>query len=338
MKKKILVTGGAGFIGSNFIRYFLQKHADWQLINLDKLTYAGNLDNLRDIESDPRYRFVHGDICDVQLVAELLKEGPDWVVNFAAESHVDRSVDDPYVFTRTNVIGTHVLLEESRRAGVAHFLQIGTDEVYGSVDQGSSQETDRLEPRSPYSASKAAADLLALSYHTTFGLDVRVTRCTNNYGPYQFPEKLIPFFVTNALEDRELPIYGDGLNVRDWLYVLDHCQAIDFVMEQGRPGEIYNIGGGQEMTNIQITDLILQELGKPQSLKRFVADRPGHDRRYSLDISKIRRLGWSPQHSFDQAIRETIRWYLENREWWQRIKQGRREHQEFQQRWYQKRK
>jgi len=336
--KRILVTGGAGFIGSNFIRFFLNKHADWQLINLDKLTYAGNLDNLRDIESDPRYRFVHGDICDVSLVSRLMAEGPDWVVNFAAESHVDRSVDDPYIFTRTNVIGTHVLLEESRRAGVPHFLQVGTDEVYGSVEKGSSKETDPLEPRSPYSASKAAADLLALSYYTTFGLDVRVTRCTNNYGPYQFPEKLIPFFVTNALENRELPIYGDGLNVRDWLYVLDHCQAIDFIMEQGRAGEIYNIGGGQEMTNIQITDLILQELDKPQSLKKFVSDRPGHDRRYSLDISKIRQLGWSPQHSFDQAIKETIRWYLDNREWWQRIKQGRREHQEFQQRWYQGRK
>ncbi len=335
--KRILVTGGAGFIGSNFIHYMLSAHDDCQIINLDKLTYAGNLDNLKDVEDHPRYGFVKGDICDSPLVAELVREA-DIVVNFAAESHVDRSVDDPYVFTRTNVIGTHVLLEESRRAGVSLFLQIGTDEVYGSIEQGSSVETDPLEPRSPYSASKAAADLLALSYFTTFGLDVRVTRCTNNYGPYQFPEKLIPLFVTNALEDRELPIYGDGLNVRDWLYVADHCQAIDFVMENGRAGQIYNIGGGREMTNLQITDIILAELGKPQTLKRFVKDRPGHDRRYSLDITKIRKMGWSPKHDFETAIRETIKWYIDNKSWWRRIKEGRREHREFQERWYQGRR
>jgi dTDP-glucose 4,6-dehydratase len=337
MMKRLLVTGGAGFIGSNFIHHMLSAHPDCRITNLDKLTYAGNLDNLKAVEGNPNYRFVHGDICDPKLAADLVKEA-DWVVNFAAESHVDRSVDDPYVFTRTNIIGTHVMLEESRRAGVKLFLQIGTDEVYGSVEQGSSVEGDRLEPRSPYSASKAAADLLALSYFATFGMDVRVTRCTNNYGPYQFPEKLIPFFVTNALEDRELPIYGDGLNVRDWLYVADHCQAIDFILENGAPGEVYNIGGGQEMTNIQITDIILSELGKPQSLKKFVKDRPGHDRRYSLDISKIRQMGWSPKYSFEQAVRETIRWYLEHQDWWRKIKEGKREHQEFQKRWYQERK
>lgn len=331
------MTGGAGFIGSNFINRMLEVHPDWHITNLDKLTYAGNLDNLKKVERNPNYCFVHGDICDPKLVAQLVKKA-DWVVNFAAESHVDRSVDDPYVFTRTNVIGTHVMLEESRRAGVKLFLQVGTDEVYGSVETGSSVETDPLEPRSPYSASKAAADLLALSYFTTFGMDVRVTRCTNNYGPYQFPEKLIPFFVTNAMEDRELPIYGDGKNVRDWLYVADHCQAIDFILENGQAGEIYNIGGGQEMTNLEITDIILAELGKPQSLKRYVKDRPGHDRRYSLDISKIRKMGWEPKHSFVNAVKETIRWYIDNEEWWRKIKEGKREHREFQERWYQERK
>jgi dTDP-glucose 4,6-dehydratase len=315
----------------------LAAHPDCRITNLDKLTYAGNLENLASADGNPSYRFVRGDICDPKLVAELAGEA-DWVVNFAAESHVDRSVDDPYVFTRTNVIGTHVMLEESRRAGVKLFLQVGTDEVYGSVERGSSVETDPLEPRSPYSASKAAADLLALSYFTTFGMDVRVTRCTNNYGPYQFPEKLIPFFVTNALEDRELPVYGDGKNVRDWLFVGDHCQAIDFVLEKGSAGQVYNIGGGQEMTNLEITDIILAELGKPQSLKKHVKDRPGHDRRYSLDISRIRGMGWRPQHSFEQAVRETIRWYIGNEGWWRRIKEGQREHHEFQQRWYRERK
>lgn len=333
MDKTILVTGGAGFIGSNFIRLMLGKHGRCKIINLDKLTYAGNPENLSDLEGNPNYSFVQGDICDARLVGELTKQ-VQLVVNFAAETHVDRSVDDPFVFTQTNLIGTHILLEYSRRNGIEMFVQIGTDEVYGSVESGSSVENDKLDPRSPYSASKAAADLLALSYHTTYGLDVRVTRCTNNYGPYQFPEKLIPFFVTNALEDRDLPIYGDGRNVRDWLYVDDHCQAVEFIIKNGRAGEIYNIGGGREMENIQITDIILRELGKPDSLKSYVKDRPGHDRRYSLDISKIGQMGWSPGHTFEDAIKRTIKWYVDNQEWWRRIKEGRREYRDFKDRWY----
>lgn len=336
MAKTILITGGAGFIGSNFVRLMLGKYPDYDIINLDKLTYAGNLANLKDIESHKNYRFVQGDICDARLV-EGLMPGVEWVVNFAAETHVDRSVDDPFVFTQTNVIGTHTLLEYARRHRVQGFIQIGTDEVYGSVETGSSVETDILDPRSPYSSSKAAGDLLALSYHTTFGMDVRVTRCTNNYGPYQFPEKLIPFFVTNALEDKELPVYGDGKNVRDWLYVEDHCDAIDFILQHGQAGGIYNIGGGQEMENIQITDIILKELNKPASLKKYVKDRPGHDRRYSLDISKIQKLGWKPRHTFDAAIRETIQWYIKNETWWRDIKEGKREFKDFKDRWYKER-
>lgn len=319
--KVLLVTGGAGFIGSNFVRYMLAKRPGCSIVNFDKLTYAGNLDNLREIENNPGYRFIRGDVCDRDAVRTAMA-GVDVVIHFAAESHVDRSIDDPFVFTRTNVIGTHVMLECARELGVRVFIQIGTDEVYGSVEQGSSGESDKLDPRSPYSSSKAAADLLALSYHATYGMDVRVTRCTNNYGPYQYPEKLIPFFVTNALEDGQLPIYGDGKNIRDWLYVEDHCDAIDFIHRNGRAGEIYNIGGGREMMNIEITDIILGELGKPDSLKRYVADRPGHDRRYSLDISKIERLGWSPRHTFEQAMKETISWYVGNERWWRRIKSG----------------
>lgn len=336
MSKKILVTGGAGFIGSNFIRLMLKRHDDYQIINLDKLTYAGNPDNLAEIDGHGNYRFVLGDICDGKLVEDLTK-GIDIVINFAAETHVDRSVDDPFVFTQTNVIGTHTLLEYARRNQVKQFIQVGTDEVYGSVEQGSSVETDKLDPRSPYSSSKAAADLLTLSYFTTFGMDVRVTRCTNNYGPYQFPEKLIPFFVTNAMENKELPIYGDGKNVRDWLYVEDHCDAIDFIMHNGQPGNIYNIGGGQEMENIQITDIILRELKKPESLKKYVKDRPGHDRRYSLDISKIENMGWKPRHTFDSAIKETIGWYLANEKWWRSIKEGKRDYKDFKDRWYKER-
>lgn len=317
----VMVTGGAGFIGSNFVRHALARWPGCRVVNFDKLTYAGNLENLRDVESDPRYRFVRGDVCDRDAVRTAMA-GAGAVVHFAAESHVDRSIDDPFVFTRTNVIGTHVMLECARELGVPTFLQIGTDEVYGSVEQGSSVETDKLDPRSPYSSSKAAADLLALSYHATYGMDVRVTRCTNNYGPYQYPEKLIPFFVTSALAGRQLPIYGDGRNVRDWLYVEDHCDAVAFVLERGQAGEIYNIGGGREMMNIEITDLILKELGKPSSLKTYVTDRPGHDRRYSLDISKIKRLGWSPRHTFEQAAARTIAWYVANEQWWRHIQSG----------------
>jgi dTDP-glucose 4,6-dehydratase len=336
MSKTILITGGAGFIGSNFIRMMVNKYPEIQIVNLDKLTYAGNLENLNGIRDEKKYRFVQGDICDAKLVENLLN-GIDTVINFAAETHVDRSVDDPVIFSQTNVIGTHTLLEYSRRNKVKLFIQIGTDEVYGSVEQGSSRETDNLEPRSPYSSSKAAADLLALSYFITFGMDVRVTRCTNNYGPYQFPEKLIPFFVTNALENTGLPIYGDGKNVRDWLYVEDHCDAIDFVMHNGQAGNIYNIGGGQEMQNIEITDIILKELNKPATLKKYVKDRPGHDRRYSLDISKIMKMGWKPRHSFENAIKDTIKWYINNEKWWRNIKEGKREFTEFKERWYKER-
>lgn len=337
MNKTILVTGGAGFIGSNFIHYMLKEHPGYRIINLDKLTYAGNLDNLKGVRGNKNYSFVKGDICDQKALARLMSKA-DWVVNFAAESHVDRSIDDPYAFTRTNVIGTHVMLEEARKNQIELFLQIGTDEVYGSIAKGSSKEGDNLDPRSPYSASKAAADLLALSYFTTFGMKVMVTRSSNNFGPYQFPEKLIPFFVTNAIKDKPLPIYGDGKNVRDWLYVLDNCRGIDAVLHKGKAGEIYNIGGGNERMNIEITDLILKTLKKPDSLKKYVQDRPGHDRRYSLDIAKAKKLGWKPRHTFSQAIGETVKWYQQNEGWWKKILDRQQEHQKFQQRWYKDRK
>lgn len=316
-----LVTGGAGFIGSNFIRYLYQKYSDISVINLDKLTYAGNLDNLRDIEKNPTYRFVHGDICNTELVNSLMPN-VDIVVNFAAESHVDRSIGAPDDFIKTDIYGAFVLLEAARRHGVRKFVQISTDEVYGSIISGSFKETDVLEPSSPYSASKAGADRLAYSYFVTYNLPVIITRCSNNFGPYQYPEKLIPLFVTNAIDDKPLPIYGDGRNVRDWIYVIDHCDAVDFLIQHGQNGQVYNIGGGNERMNIEITDFILKVLGKPESLKTFVADRPGHDRRYSVDTTKIRSLGWQPKHSFEEAMKFTIQWYVENRWWWERLKSG----------------
>ncbi|MDZ7314489.1 MAG: dTDP-glucose 4,6-dehydratase [candidate division KSB1 bacterium] len=316
-----LVTGGAGFIGSNFIRYLYQKYGDISVINLDKLTYAGNLDNLRDIEKNPTYHFVHGDICNAELVNSLMPN-VDIVVNFAAESHVDRSIGSPDDFIKTDIYGAFVLLEAARRHGVRKFVQISTDEVYGSITSGSFKETDVLEPSSPYSASKAGADRLAYSYFVTYNLPVIITRCSNNFGPYQYPEKLIPLFVTNAIEDKPLPIYGDGKNVRDWIYVLDHCDAVDFLIQHGQNGQVYNIGGGNERMNIEITDFILKVLGKPESLKTFVEDRPGHDRRYSVDTAKIRSLGWQPKHSFEEAMKFTIQWYVENRWWWERLKSG----------------
>ncbi|MDZ7266246.1 MAG: dTDP-glucose 4,6-dehydratase [candidate division KSB1 bacterium] len=318
---KILVTGGAGFIGSNFIHYLLRRHDDVAVINLDKLTYAGNLENLRDLQGHPNYHFVKGDICDAGLVDELLP-GVEVVVNFAAESHVDRSIGSPDAFIRTDVFGAFVLLDASRRHGVSRFIQISTDEVYGSIAQGSFKETDALMPSSPYSASKAGADRLAYSYFVTYGLPVIITRCSNNFGPYQYPEKLISLFVTNAIEDKPLPIYGDGKNVRDWIYVEDHCDAIHFLMEHGRPGEVYNIGGGNERTNLEITDFILARLNKPASLKTFVTDRLGHDRRYSVDCSKLARLGWRPRHTLENALAQTIDWYVENRWWWEKLKSG----------------
>lgn len=319
--ERILVTGGAGFIGSNFIRYMLERHS-YSIINLDALTYCGNLENLRDVEDHPRYTFIRGSITDRELVNRIIQD-VDAVINFAAESHVDRSIQDPEIFIKTNVLGTQTLLEASRREGIERFIQISTDEVYGSAETGYFTEETPLAPNSPYSASKAAADLMVRAYHRTYGLPVNITRCSNNYGPYQFPEKLIPLMITNALEDRPLPVYGDGMNVRDWLHVEDHCSAIDLVLHHGRDGEVYNIGGNNERRNIDIVRLILRELGKDESLIRFVEDRPGHDRRYAIDATRIRNeLGWKPRYSFREGIRETINWYIRNRKWWENIKSG----------------
>lgn len=330
---RLLVTGGAGFIGSNFIRYMMSRY-DYQLINLDNLTYAGNLENLDDVKDDPRYAFVRGDIADLSCVKEIFSNKIDVLVNFAAESHVDRSIEDSSAFIRTNVEGTRVLLEAARRYGVERFVQISTDEVYGSLGpEGRFTEESPLNPSSPYSASKAAADLLAMAYFKTYNLPVIVTRCSNNYGPYQFPEKLIPLMITNALEDKPLPVYGDGLNVRDWLHVRDHCAALDLIMHRGKPGEIYNIGGNFERRNIEIVRLILKELGKPESLIAFVKDRPGHDRRYAIDAARLKKeLNWRPSYTFEQGLKETIKWYCENKRWWQKIKSG--EYQEYYERMY----
>ncbi len=320
---KLLVTGGAGFIGSNFIRYYLKENPNDSIVNLDKLTYAGNLENLIDIEGDKRYKFVHGDITDFNLVDNLLKDGIDVVINFAAESHVDRSIDDPSPLN-TNIIGTQLLLESSRRNKIQRFIQVSTDEVYGSLEPiGLFTERTALRPNSPYAASKASADLLTRAYFKTYNFPALITRCSNNYGPYQFPEKLIPLFVTNALLDEPLPVYGDGLNIRDWLYVEDHCRAIDIVLKKGKEGEIYNIGGNTEKKNIEITDKILGILNKPLTLKKFVKDRLGHDRRYAIDSTKIKmELGWEPKYQFEDALRKTIQWYIDNKKWWERIKSG----------------
>jgi dTDP-glucose 4,6-dehydratase len=321
---KLLVTGGAGFIGSNFILYILKSDKECRVVNLDALTYAGNLENLKGVEKDPRYTFVLGDIADVKVVGEVMGDGIDAVVNFAAESHVDRSISDPDAFIRTNVLGTNVLLSAAREHKVGRFIQISTDEVYGSLGPtGRFTEDSPLKPTSPYSASKTAADLLALAYHRTYGMDVVVTRCSNNYGPYQFPEKLIPLFVTNAMEDKALPIYGDGKNVRDWIYVEDHSRAVRTVLTTGKAGEVYNVGGNNERTNLEITETILRTLKKPGSLMRFVTDRPGHDRRYAIDSTKIQtELGWSPLFTFEEAMTATIAWYANNRPWWEAIKSG----------------
>jgi len=311
---RLLVTGGAGFIGSNFVRHILKARPGCEVVVLDALTYCGRRESLEDCLAD--IAFYKGDICEPAAVHKAM-EGCDAAVNFAAETHVDRSISEPSAFIRSNVLGAQVLLEEARSANLARFVQISTDEVYGSILQGSFQESDCLNPSSPYSASKAGADLLARSYFITFGLPVVITRSSNNFGPYQYPEKLIPFFVLRALRDESLPVYGSGGNVRDWLYVEDNCRAIDLLLKQGRPGEIYNIGGGCELSNLEITSRILSQLGKPESLIRHVADRPGHDRRYSVDCSKIRKLGWRPEHQFDEALQETIQWYLDNKSWWQ---------------------
>lgn len=320
--KNILVTGGAGFIGSNFIRYMLNKY-DYKIVNLDLLTYAGNISSLDDIKNNKNYTFVKGDICDNLLVDRLVSENSiDIIINFAAESHVDRSIINPDIFVRTNVLGTQNLLEIAKKYKIEKFFQISTDEVYGSLGAtGYFTEETPLSPNSPYSASKAGADLLVLSYHHTFGLNVNITRCSNNYGPYQFPEKLIPLFITNAMDDRQVPLYGDGLNVRDWLFVEDHCSAIDSVLHKGEKGEIYNVGGNNEKTNKYITDIILNYLKKNDSLIKYVQDRLGHDRRYAIDASKIKKeLGWQPSYVFEEAIVKTIQWYLNNKSWWQSLK------------------
>ena len=321
---KVLITGGAGFIGSNFIRYVLSKYPGYQIVNLDKLTYAGNLDNLSDVEHHPSYRFVKGDICDADSVHRIVREGIDAIVHFAAESHVDRSIYDPGIFVKTNVLGTQILLESVLKFKVERFVQISTDEVYGSLgNEGSFAETSPLLPNSPYAASKASADLLVRAYSETFGVPAIITRCTNNYGPYQFPEKLIPLFITNALCNRDLPVYGDGLYVRDWIHVEEHCKALDAILHKGKVGEIYNIAGGNERTNLQITDLILRRLNKPKSLVKHVKDRPAHDRRYSLDCSKIKaELDFKPETPFEEGISKTVDWYVNHQEWWQRVKSG----------------
>jgi dTDP-glucose 4,6-dehydratase len=316
----VLVTGGAGFIGSNFVRWAHRQHPDWRLTTLDKLTYAGRLENLRELEGSDRHRFVKGDIADVAVAAPLVNEA-EIVVHFAAETHVDRSILAAGDFIHTDVFGTFVLLEAAREAPrLRRFIQISTDEVYGSVAEGCSRETDELRPRNPYSASKAGADRLAYSYWATHGVPVVVTRASNNYGPNQFPEKVIPLFITNAIDERPLPLYGDGLNVRDWLHVEDHCRALDLLIGRGEPGQVYNIGGGNEVRNIDLTQRILQLTGRPDTLITPVADRPGHDRRYALDTAKLRALGWAPQVPFDEGLAATVEWYRANEWWWRPIK------------------
>ena len=331
----LLVTGGAGFIGSNFVRFILQKYPEYRVINFDNLTYAGNLENLDGIDRDPRYAFEKGDICDkTRVQTYVVRYDIDTIVHFAAESHVDRSILGAAEFVRTNIVGTNVLLEVAKELKIKRFLQVSTDEVYGSLGAtGYFTEETPLHPNSPYSASKASADMLALAYQHTFGLPIIVTRCSNNYGPYQFPEKLIPLMIANALNDKPLPVYGDGMNVRDWLHVLDHCSAIDTVLHQGRIGEVYNIGGNNEKPNIEIVKLILQNLGKPESLITYVQDRLGHDRRYAIDSSKIQHeFGWKPTYTFERGIAETIKWYVDNRQWWKRIISG--EYQKYYQKLY----
>ncbi len=333
---KILVTGGAGFIGSNFIRYMVNKYSEYEIINLDALTYCGNLENLKDIENKDNYSFVKGDIADKDIVDDLVKSC-DYVINFAAETHVDRSIDDPEIFIKSNVLGTQVLLNAAKMHGVEKYIQISTDEVYGSLGkEGYFSETTPLQPNSPYSASKASGDLIARAYSQTYGLPINITRCSNNYGPYQFPEKLIPLMISNALENKKLPLYGDGKNVRDWLHVHDHCAAIDLVLHEGKTGEVYNIGGNNERQNIEIVKLILNELDRDESLIEFVTDRLGHDRRYAIDSSKIQNeLGWKPSYTFEKGIRETIGWYLDNQDWISQVKSG--QYQQYYEKMYSQR-
>ena len=332
---KLLVTGGAGFIGSNFIHLVLAERPDWEVVNLDKLTYAGNLDNLKDAVNDPRYQFVKGDICDGGAVGEAAG-GCDAIVNFAAETHVDRSIMAPDAFLRTDILGTYVLLEAVREGKAGKLLQVSTDEVYGSVPEGAADESYPIRPSSPYAASKAGADMLCLSYWTTYGTPVVITRGANNIGPYQYPEKVVPLFVTNALDDVPLPLYGDGMQVRDYTYVEDHCRGILLALEGGEEGEVYNIGAGNEMRNMEMAQFLLAEIGKPESLIQHVKDRPGHDRRYALDSGKLKRLGWEPRYNATEALRATVRWYGENRWWWEPIKSGEL-YREYYQRQYEER-
>ncbi len=332
--KNIMITGGAGFIGSNFTHYILDKYANYNVVVFDKLTYAGNLDNLISIADDPRYRFVKGDICDASAVEQAIKfHHIDTIVNFAAETHVDRSILDPDTFIQTSVYGTYVLLEAARRHNLDRFHQISTDEVYGHIPPGySSTEEDNVDPRSPYAASKASADLMVKAYYVTYQLPVTITRGSNNIGPYQYPEKVIPLFATNAIDEEPLPVYGDGRQMREYQYVVDHCEAIDLVLHKGAVGEIYNVGTGQEMENLQMVEILLKTLNRPRDLIRHVTDRPGHDRRYSLDISKIKALGWQPRHTPEEAIALTAQWYAQNEWWWRKIKSG--EFREYYQKQY----
>ena len=337
---KLLVCGGAGFIGSNFIRRTLENRRDARIVCFDKLTYAGNLDNLAPVADDSRYTFVRGDICDRVAVDAAIDSigGVSAIVNFAAETHVDRSIAEPEAFLHTDILGIHTLLEVVRERGVGRLVHVSTDEVYGSIDEGSFCETDSLRPSSPYSASKAGGDLQALAYHATYGTPVVITRGSNTYGPYQYPEKLIPLFVTNALEGGKLPLYGDGLNVRDWLHVDDHCDGIEAALWHGMDGHVYNIGGGNERTNREITSIILDELGLSEDIIEHVADRPGHDRRYSISCDKARaELGWEPNVEFETGLRETVRWYRENEQWWSKIKHHTAEFAEWRTRWYEER-
>ncbi|MDB4349463.1 dTDP-glucose 4,6-dehydratase [Omnitrophica bacterium] len=317
--KNILITGGAGFIGSNFIRFFLNKYGDYNVINLDKLTYAGCKSSLKDVEKDPRYRFVKGDICDKSIV-EKAAEGCDTIINFAAESHVDRSIKEPADFLNTNIDGVQTLLDVVNKYKIPRFIQISTDETYGSIPKGHSGEGDPLRPSSPYAASKAAADLLCHSYYITYNTPVVIIRSSNNFGEYQFPEKVIPLFITNALEDKKVPLYADGSNMRDWIYVLDNCEAIDCVRQNGKIGEIYNAGGGNEKKNLELTHMILKALGKSEKLIQFVADRPGHDKRYGLSSEKIKSLGWKSRYDFSKALESTVQWYKDNEWWWKPLR------------------
>lgn len=338
MTMTIIVTGGAGFIGSNFVFHMLKAHPDYRIVCLDKLTYAGNLSTLEPVMDNPNFRFVKLDICDREGVYKLFEEEkPDIVVNFAAESHVDRSIENPEIFLQTNILGTAVMMDACRKYGIQRYHQVSTDEVYGDLpldrpDLFFTEETP-IHTSSPYSSSKAGADLLVLAYHRTYGLPVTVSRCSNNYGPYHFPEKLIPLMIANALADKPLPVYGKGENVRDWLYVEDHCKAIDLIIHNGKVGEVYNVGGHNERTNLDVVKTVLRELGKPESLITFVTDRPGHDRRYAIDPSKIHaELGWLPRTKFDDGIHQTVQWYLDNRQWWEHILAG--EYQNYYQAMY----